>query len=51
MEQALWGKAQEWEEVWVEEPGIVRAQAPEGIVYVLLAEKRLSIRQGHHVLL
>jgi len=37
-EQALWGKVQEWGEGWVEEPGIVPAQAREVIAYARVAE-------------
>jgi len=50
MEQALWAKAREWEEAWVEELGIVKVQVLEGIAYVLLAGKRLPIRRGRLVL-
>ena len=47
MEQALWGKAQEWAGVWVgaEEA----AQALREIVFVQVAGLRLRIRQAYRV--
>jgi len=43
-EQALWGKAQEWEGVWVEEDEAV--QAREEIAFVRLAELKSPIKQA-----
>ncbi len=45
MELALWAKAQEWEEVWVEAAEIARVQAREEIVFVLLVAQRFPIKQ------